>query len=303
MGKLYTEQDFELKISQGKRLRVSDGNLEIFKNDNCIVKDQLDTFIMTWCKTKTELGCEYLDVLFCHPSIKADFQISTNSWKKNFDAYMFFSKNIANKYFIKDIQESFWKASGYGAVINAKEHCNVEKTDEDKNFYAQLQRLPGFDSWGTKKEIKYLRKLLYDNEEVFSIASGVMNRNTWLLSCTNKRILLIDCGMIYGVKHIEIMIDKINSIYFKNGLLLGEIYIQDGASAKVITNVQKYSTKPFVDSVHKAIELSKENNNTVINHIQNVSTADEILKYKKLFDTGIISENEFEKQKKRLLNI
>ncbi len=303
MEKFYTEQNIELQISQGKTLRVFNGKLEIYKKDSCIISDEMDTFIMTWHKFKRELGCDYLDILFYHPSVKCDFQISTNSWKKNFDVYKFFAQNIADKYFIKNIQKSFWKASGYGSNAFLKESKKVDNENQDKIFYSKLQNLPGFDSWGTKKEIKYLRNLLYENEEVFSISSGVMNGNTWLLACTSRRVLLIDCGMIYGVKHIEIMIDKINSISFKNGLLLGEIYIQDGASVKVITNVQKYSTKPFVDSVHRAMDLHKENNKIVVNHLQNSSSADEILKFKNLLDMGIISEEEFEKQKKKFLNM
>ena len=51
------------------------------------------------------------------------------------------------------------------------------------------------------------------------------------------------------------------------------------------------------------MDLHKENNKIVVNHLQNSSSADEILKFKNLLDMGIISEEEFEKQKKKFLNM
>lgn len=45
-------------------------------------------------------------------------------------------------------------------------------------------------------------------------------------------------------------------------------------------------------------------NNSVINNINNVSSsADEIIKFKKLFDDGIITEDEFSAKKMQLLGL
>lgn len=174
------------------------------------------------------------------------------------------------------------------------------KYSESKNsFYEELSRLPGFDAWGTKKEIKHLKTMLKENEDVYAVASGLMENNTWLIACTSKRVIFVDCGMIYGVRHSEIMIDKINSISFKNGILLGEIHIEDGASTRIIKNVQKYSTKPFVDAVHRAMENAKRNNLIIQNN--EISVADELMKFKKLLDIGAITEDEYNIQKERLL--
>ena len=137
--------------------------------------------------------------------------------------------------------------------------------------------MPGFDSWGTKKEIRYLKNMLYEGEQVFAIASGIINGNTWLVACTSKRVIFVDCGMLYGVKHSEVMLDRINAVSFKNGLVLGEIHIEDGASTRIITSVSKTSTKPFVDAVHKAIELKKKNEYIPVSGISN---ADEIMKFR-----------------------
>lgn len=185
------------------------------------------------------------------------------------------------------------------AVENGRE-SDISKLTQDSNFYNKLKELPGFDSWGTRKEIKYLRTMLYEDEEVLAIASGFMDGKTWLVACTSKRVIFVDCGLVYGVRHSEVLIDKINAISFVNGLILGEIHIEDGASTRIIEKVQKYSTKPFVDAVHKAMEMFQNTKQTVIQQVS-VSTADEILKLKKLMDENIITKEEFEQQKRKLL--
>lgn len=191
-------------------------------------------------------------------------------------------------------------------LIDAKNAVeqNIEsgesKLSIENSFYQKLKTLPGADTFGTRKEIKHLQKIIRENEEVFAIASGIMDGNTWLIACTNQRIAFIDCGMIYGVKHSEVMINKVNGISYKNGLLLGEIHIEDGASTRIIRNVQKYSTKPFVDAVHRVMDLSRKAESEITNQV--FSNADELLKFKQLLDMGIITQDEFEKQKGKLLS-
>lgn len=168
-----------------------------------------------------------------------------------------------------------------------------------------IQRIPYLDTFGTKKEIKYLPEILYDDEEILSLTSGFLDGNTWLIVLTPKRIIFLDKGMIYGLKQREIPLDHVNSVIHKIGLLLGSITIQDGASAIKIDNIQKTTILPFVNALSKATEELKNKihslNNS--NHIPSISTADEIMKYRKLADDGVITEEEFLQKKKQLLGI
>ena len=171
---------------------------------------------------------------------------------------------------------------------------------EDQEFYDKVKTLPGFEVAGTRMEMHHLRTMLRDNEQVFAIASGIMDMSTWMIACTDQRVLFIDCGMLYGVKHTEIMIDKINAVSFENRLSYGDIRIQDASGTKEITTVSINSTKPFVDAVYKAMELQKQKDRVVIQN-QATSAADELLKYKQLLDMGAITEEEFTKLKKNLI--
>ncbi|OAM29049.1 MULTISPECIES: PH domain-containing protein [Eikenella] len=155
------------------------------------------------------------------------------------------------------------------------------------------------DFFGTKKEVKELPNIIHDDEIITYATSGLLDGNTWLIVSTNKRVIFLDKGMIFGLKQVEIPLEKINSISYKKGLLLGEIDIWDGASRMGITGVTKQTLVPFVNAVNKAKEeLANLHSQPVSSHL---STADEILKFKNLLDQGILTQEEFDKKKKELL--
>ena len=84
-----------------------------------------------------------------------------------------------------------------------------------------------------------------------------MDGNTWLITLTDRRVIFLDKGMLYGLKQTTIDLDKVNSISSSTGLLLGKISIEDGASSKLIENVGKKTVKNFTNKVQDAIEARK----------------------------------------------
>lgn len=162
----------------------------------------------------------------------------------------------------------------------------------------EIQSLPVKDLFGTKKEIKHLSKIMDENEMVLAITSGLMDGNTWLITCTNRRVIFLDKGLIYGSNQFEIPLDKINAIGHKIGLMLGSITIEDGSGPKSINNCTKQSVIPFVNSTNAAIEKYK---NRAFK--PSSSDADELIKFKGLLDSGVITQEEFDLKKKSILNI
>lgn len=169
----------------------------------------------------------------------------------------------------------------------------------------RLKELGQIDMFGTKKEVKELSNIMYAGETLEYLMSGFMNGNTWLIVCTNKRILFLDKGLIFGCKQLEIPLDKVNSVETSKGLLLGSIKVWDGASAMKIDNVQKFALQPFVTAVNNAREALK-NNNQQIKVEKNNDTNDyikELEKLAELKEKGIITEDEFLSKKKQLLGL
>ncbi len=72
------------------------------------------------------------------------------------------------------------------------------------------------------------------------VTSGLYNNNTYLIVCTDLRLLFLDKGMIYGLKFHEFPFEKINSVSYKKGLLFGEIIIHHGSSVSLWKHIKKH---------------------------------------------------------------
>ena len=79
----------------------------------------------------------------------------------------------------------------------------------------QLNDCGATDFFGTKKEIKELPNELQDNETIFYATSGMVDGNTYLIVCTNLRVIFLDKGMLYGLKKISIPLQQVNSVSFE----------------------------------------------------------------------------------------
>lgn len=168
---------------------------------------------------------------------------------------------------------------------------------------ARFKEVGVTDTFGTKKEVKELPLVLQNDEIIMYATSGSADGNTWLITCTNKRLLFLDKGMIFGLKQVEIPIDKINSISHKKGMLLGELMIHHGSSQMTIKNINKETLSPMVDAINSEIEKQKSQVNISTTQTSSPSAADEILKFKELLDADIITQEEFDTKKKELLGM
>ena len=172
--------------------------------------------------------------------------------------------------------------------------------------YKKIADKIGDDQFFTKKELNYLPEILSNGEEIIAFTSGLMDGNTWLITLTDKRIIFLDKGMLYGLKQIIINLDKINSVSGKTGILFGEIFIEDSAKERHIDNVLKRTVKPFTNLVMEAIENHRIKLHSPQNTQQKVTEEDPYERLEKLSglkDKGIISKEEFNAAKQKLLGI
>lgn len=121
----------------------------------------------------------------------------------------------------------------------------------------QIAALPHRYIFYTKKEIRYLPKILNDREQILALTSGYVNANTWLAICTNRRVLFLHRGMFFGLHQIQMNLDRIQSIDSSFGLIFGTIRVWDGASAMNIRYVWKSTVMPFVKTVQDAMDKYK----------------------------------------------
>jgi|GEM_PF-6649658 len=161
----------------------------------------------------------------------------------------------------------------------------IESLTKDKSIFAQ-------------KEINFLPDLLGENESILSVARGVWKRNILqgdfcIALCTNKRILIL----YKTSSHKEMPLKDISSIAQKIGFLTGEIILASSAGSICVNNIVKSVVKPFIDAVNKA----KENADNKADAAQN-DTVTQLERLVKLKEEGNLTEAEFKKQKKVILN-
>lgn len=192
-----------------------------------------------------------------------------------------------------------------------------------EELQAQIQTLDVVDTFGTKKELKYLPDILADTEDVLALTSGFMHGHTWLIVCTDKRVIFLDKGMFYGLQQRETPLERVNSIEQQTGLISGTIGIGDGAEMMQLKEVPKKTVRPFVEVVNKAREALKagtvapqlspnfvnvEGAGAGTGSDQQPSPAPKTLdivsqleRLADLRDRGVLTDDEFQNQKNKIL--
>ncbi len=127
----------------------------------------------------------------------------------------------------------------------------------------QLRKVGKFHKWFVNKELRALPNILVEGEEIGFLTSGYDGRrNTTLVVATNKRLMVLDSGLIYGSDDRIFPYNKINSIRGERGLFYGKLRISTaGVSGDdvVITWVHKSDIAKMISIVSKYIAEAKGN--------------------------------------------
>jgi hypothetical protein len=153
-----------------------------------------------------------------------------------------------------------------------------------------------------KKELKILPETLGEGEELQNLISGALSgTNTGLLVITNKRLFFLDKKIIGGVEIEEFGYDKISSISHSKGMLTGKIKIHvSGNDADIHTHDKKHTPK-VVETIKENMENLKQSNQAPTPTNDN-SVINELKELNNLKDAGILTDEEFQAQKTKILN-
>lgn len=177
----------------------------------------------------------------------------------------------------------------------------------------QIDALPHKYIFYTRKEIRYLPQILTEHEKIYALTSGFMNNRSWLGVCTNHRLIFLDRGMFFGLRQVQMNLDRLQTIDSEVGFCFGSIRVWDGASSMSISMVLKSSVAPFVRTVQQAMDYYKR---TMVSDLakaaSNASAIDpevaakgafisELERLAKMKTDGILTEEEFATAKARLL--
>lgn len=151
--------------------------------------------------------------------------------------------------------------------------------------------------FGSKRELKALPNELSENETVHHIVVGEYSGGQGILVATDRRLLFIFQGIMKQIVE-DFAYDKISSIEYNGGLMLGGIKVYVSNQKAEIKNLQKPEAKRIVDDVRGWMnQPAPATNNTPAP----VSAHDELLKLKQLHDAGIIDDATYEAKKAPLI--
>jgi hypothetical protein len=153
-------------------------------------------------------------------------------------------------------------------------------------------------TFGIKGELKFLSSILTENESILALTRGWVDGRSWMMAVSDSRVILIHCGLVYGLKYLEVPIIKIKSVSYKTGLFFGTIFIDTGAGTVVLDSVNKKNAsevsnilcEALTDSVQSSPSATKSS--LIINQLERLAA---------LKDKGILTEKEFLSQKEILL--
>lgn len=115
----------------------------------------------------------------------------------------------------------------------------------------QIGSLDGASRLLAFKEIKELPKILWEDERVEQIIQGMYNNGNGVLVATNKRLVFVDKGLMFGLKVEDFPYDKITSIQYETGMLMGEITIFASGNKAEIKYLDKAGSIAIpVETVH-----------------------------------------------------
>jgi hypothetical protein len=166
----------------------------------------------------------------------------------------------------------------------------------------QISNLDGMSQFLGKREIKELPDILWENENIEKIVQGIYNGGNGILVCTNNRLIFIDKGLLYGLRVEDFPMEKISSIQYSTGLLMGKLTIYASGNKAVIDGVEKTQVRVFGDYVTNKINSQKSNKKDSSDNSDNDDIVTKLERLAALKEKGILTEEEFLTQKSKILN-
>jgi hypothetical protein len=135
-------------------------------------------------------------------------------------------------------------------------------------------------------------------------------RKGGILAATNKRLIFVDKGYMGGLRVRDFPYDKVTSIQYNTGFVMGGITIYWSGNKSEITNISKAVVGPFAEYVRARITAVTKHASAPVTSSPSAPVTpstpqeDMISKLERLGalkDKGLISDQEFQEQKAKLL--
>jgi hypothetical protein len=154
--------------------------------------------------------------------------------------------------------------------------------------------------FGGGREIKRLVDHLWEDEGVRLMTTGAYGKGTGLVVLTDRRLLFVQDGFTSKTSE-DFPLDKVSSVQWSSGVLLGTIVIFASGNKSEIKNVNKEDGKEMVDAIRHQLSAPAHGSVPASSSVGTVDPIEQLKKLGELRDAGIVTAEEFKEKKAELL--
>lgn len=105
---------------------------------------------------------------------------------------------------------------------------------------------------GAKREIRKLVEYLWDDEQVRHMVAGFYGGGTGLVVLSDRRLFFVKDGWMNKTTE-DFPLDKISSVQWTSGVLMGKLIVFASGNKAEITNVGKQGGKTIADTIRERL--------------------------------------------------
>jgi hypothetical protein len=169
-----------------------------------------------------------------------------------------------------------------------------------------LSRIDGVSRFLGRREVKELPNILWEDELPERIAQGLYKNGSGILVATNKRLIFVDKGLLWGLRVEDFPLDKISSIEYQTGIMFGRIIIYASGNKADIEQVDKKSVRDFAEYVRARITKATAHASLPASLTAQQSEPEDAIarleRLARLREVGTITPEEFEQMKRKLID-
>jgi hypothetical protein len=158
---------------------------------------------------------------------------------------------------------------------------------------------------GKKRDVKKLPEYLNGGETVLAMTGGFTGGNNGLLVATDRRALFVSEGVVHH-SFEDFPYDRITTVTSSRGMTFGKIVINTAGAARVIEKLSKGEAEAVAAVIRERVEaVTRERHQAPMASPagpgEAPSVAAQLRELAELRDQGILTSDEFDTQKARLL--
>jgi hypothetical protein len=202
------------------------------------------------------------------------------------------------------VVKAYWHLRGCPQSFSSE--IAMRNVDEVR---AELERIPGLGPWLTdwpsfNRKVRLLAENLAEEEHIIDGVYGRFRNRMGRLVATETRLLFVEQAGLFGSVQESFAYNRISAIESTKGLFFGELTIVSGVMAQKMDQIVKSRLTPFVATVQERLAGPAGTRPPTGMATRGGNGADSISQLERLAalrDKGVLTEDEFQEKKRRLL--